>query len=302
MVTPPARMPCACGLQAVHAEPAANLSLFFCGGGRLADLLADEVEADGEERDALEEQEVEVQPLLGEQAPRGGREEEARKRELLLEDPVWRLLGLAALLGRGRGRGGSQSRGGVLLVGPLGGLLLPQPAPLLEAALGDAAHELGRRRRRVGVGVGLGEREDVGGRRGAARLLGDDPLVGAAQLEQPGHHGVELGDGHGVLEEQVGDDEREGLGRRQDVEDGHEHGDVADDPDGQLRFRHEHGERQDHAEEREGVEGQHQLPQQEEEHHQVRLLPERDLYVCARACIRSFPLINGSGSAHIHPC
>ncbi|WVZ94312.1 hypothetical protein U9M48_040218 [Paspalum notatum var. saurae] len=189
---------------------------------RLADLLADEVEADGEEGDALEEQEVEVQALLGQQAPRGGGEEQERERQLLLEDP---------------------------------------------AALGDAAHELGRRRARR-VGVGLGEREDIGLGRGAAGLLGDDPLVGAPQLEQPGHHGVELGDGHGVLEEEVGDDEGERLGRRQDVEDGHEHRDVADDPDGQLRLRHEHGQRQDHAEEREGVEGQHQLPQQEEEHHQ----------------------------------
>jgi len=252
------------------------IKFLFLWRRRLADLLADEVEADGEEGDALEEQEVEVQPLLGEQAPRGGREEEARERELLLEDPVG-LLGLAALLGRGRrgGGGGSQRRGGVLLVGPLGGLLFPEPAPLLEAALGDAARELGRQRR---VGVGLGHREDVVGGRGAAGLLGDDPLVGAPQLEQPGHHGVELGDGHGVLEEEVGDDERERLGRRHDVEERHENRDVADDPDGQLRLRHEHGERQDHAEEREGVEGQHQLAQQEEEHHQVRLLPERDLH------------------------
>lgn len=236
----------------------------------LADLLADEVEADGEEGDALEEEEVEVQPLRREQAARGGGEEEERQRELLLEDPVRSLRRLALLHRRPRRRRRRRRRGVLLLLVQLG--------PLLEAALGDAAVELGRWRPGVGVG-GLGEGEDVGLRRGPAGLLGDDPLVGAPQLEEAGDHGVELGDGHGVLEEEVRDDEGERLGRRQDVEHRHDHRHVADHPDRQLRLRHEHGQRQDHAEERERVEWQDQLPQQEEQHNQVRLLPRRDLQI-----------------------
>jgi hypothetical protein len=87
-----------------------------------------------------------------------------------------------------------------------------------------------------------------------ARFLGHHPLVGAAELEQPGDHGVELGHRHGVVEEEVRDDEREGSGRREDVQERHQGWDVADDPVGELSFRHEHCHREEDAEEREGAE------------------------------------------------
>uniref|UniRef100_A0A804U5Z5 Uncharacterized protein n=1 Tax=Zea mays TaxID=4577 RepID=A0A804U5Z5_MAIZE len=103
---------------------------------------------------------------------------------------------------------------------------------------------------------GGGQRDEVAGdlgRAGArARLLGHYPL-------------------------QVRDDEGEGPRRRQHVQQGHEGRDVAHHPVRELRLRHEHRRREDDAEEREGVQGQYELPEQEEEEDQVAFLPERHL-------------------------
>lgn len=73
-------------------------------------------------------------------------------------------------------------------------------------------------------------------------------------MEEARDHGIEFGDGHGVLKQEVRDYERKGARGRQDVEEGHGSRDVADDPGWELRFWDEHRHWEDDAEEGERVE------------------------------------------------
>lgn len=53
--------------------------------------------------------------------------------------------------------------------------------------------------------------------RGTAGFLGDNPLVCTSEMEKTGDHGIEFGNRHGVFEEKVRDNEREGFGGWKDV-------------------------------------------------------------------------------------
>lgn len=90
------------------------------------------------------------------------------------------------------------------------------------------------------LGQLLCERNKITLRR-ATRLLSDHPLIGTPKLEETRDHCIELGHRHCVLEEKVGDDEREGFGGRENVKQGHGCGDVTDNPCRELCLWDEHG-------------------------------------------------------------
>jgi hypothetical protein len=110
----------------------------------------------------------------------------------------------------------------------------------------------------------------------AAELVGDDPLVGTAGLDESDECGLGAVHGHDVLEEDPEDEQVPGPGRGGGVEhrDGgrHVHGHVLGQADVAL---HEHARRDDDAVEEEGDEVGHDLAHEEEGVDEVQLLHRR---------------------------